>query len=88
MPGHTEAAAVTRRLRRMPPVGVICEIMSDDGTMARLPELRRFARRHGLRICSIEQLIQFRRASDRLVEHCGDHLNADRMNSPVLYRSD
>lgn len=67
--GHTEAAVDLARLAGCRPVGVICEIMSDDGTMARLPELRRFARRHGLRICSIEQLIQFRRASDRLVEH-------------------
>ena len=66
--GHTEAAVDLARLAGCRPVGVICEIMSDDGTMARLPELRRFAKRHGLRICSIEQLIQFRRASDRLVE--------------------
>jgi 3,4-dihydroxy 2-butanone 4-phosphate synthase/GTP cyclohydrolase II len=42
--------------------------MSDDGSMARLPELRRVAKRHGLKLCSIEQLIEFRRASDRLVE--------------------
>lgn len=66
--GHTEAAVDLARLAGCRPVGVICEIMSDDGTMARLPELRRFAKRHGLRICSIEQLIEFRRASDRLVE--------------------
>lgn len=66
--GHTEAAVDLARLSGCRPVGVICEIMSDDGTMARLPDLRRFAKRHGLRICSIEQLIEFRRASDRLVE--------------------
>jgi len=50
------------------PVGVICEIMSDNGSMARLPELRRFAKRHKLRICSIEQLIGFRRRTEKLVE--------------------
>ena len=43
------------------PIGVICEIMSDDGSMARLPELVKFARRHRLKICAIADLIQFRR---------------------------
>lgn len=66
--GHTEAAVDLARLAGCRPVGVICEIMSDDGSMARLPELRRVARRHGLKLCSIEQLIEFRRASDQLVE--------------------
>jgi len=47
---------------------VICEIMSDDGSMARLPELLRFARKHRLRICSIADLIQFRRTREKLVE--------------------
>lgn len=66
--GHTEAAVDLARLAGCRPVGVICEIMSDNGSMARLPELRRVAKRHGLRIFSIEQLIEFRRVSDRLVE--------------------
>lgn len=66
--GHTEAAVDLARLAGCRPVGVICEIMSDNGSMARLPELRRMARRHGLKICSIEQLIQFRRTSERLVD--------------------
>lgn len=66
--GHTEAAVDLSRLAGCRPVGVICEIMSNDGSMARLPELRRFAKRHELKLCSIEQLIEFRRASDRLVE--------------------
>jgi len=66
--GHTEAAVDLARLAGCRPVGVICEIMSDNGSMARLPELRRVAKRHGLRIISIEQLIEFRRASDRLVQ--------------------
>jgi 3,4-dihydroxy 2-butanone 4-phosphate synthase/GTP cyclohydrolase II len=66
--GHTEAAVDLARLAGARPVGVICEIMSDDGTMARLPELRRFARRHRLKICSIEDLIQYRRTREKLVE--------------------
>ncbi len=66
--GHTEAAVDLARLAGCRPVGVICEIMSDDGSMARLPELRRFARRHRLRICSIADLIEFRRRRERLVE--------------------
>ncbi|MFM8359305.1 MAG: bifunctional 3,4-dihydroxy-2-butanone-4-phosphate synthase/GTP cyclohydrolase II, partial [Verrucomicrobiota bacterium] len=66
--GHTEAAVDLARLAGFRPVGVICEIMNDDGTMARLPELRRFARRHRLKICSIADLIQFRRTREKLVE--------------------
>ena len=66
--GHTEAAVDLVRLAGCRPIGVICEIMSDDGSMARLPELRRFARRHRLRICTIEALIKFRRDREKLVE--------------------
>jgi len=66
--GHTEAAVDLVTLAGCRPVGVICEIMNDDGTMARLPQLRRFARKHGLRVCSIEQLIEFRRRTEKLVE--------------------
>ncbi|HRI13704.1 MAG TPA: bifunctional 3,4-dihydroxy-2-butanone-4-phosphate synthase/GTP cyclohydrolase II [Verrucomicrobiota bacterium] len=66
--GHTEAAADLVTLAGCRPVGVICEIMNDDGSMARLPQLRQFARRHGLKICSIEQLIEFRRRTEKLVE--------------------
>jgi 3,4-dihydroxy 2-butanone 4-phosphate synthase/GTP cyclohydrolase II len=67
--GHTEAAVDLVRLAGCRPVGVICEIMSDDGTMARLPELRKFARKHKLRICSIADLISHRRSREKLVEH-------------------
>jgi len=66
--GHTEAAVDLASLAGLRPAGVICEIMNDDGTMARLPELLRFAKRHRLRICTIEDLIEFRRTSERLVE--------------------
>jgi len=48
--------------------GVICEVMSDDGTMARMPELERFAKRHGLKICTIADLISYRRRNERLIE--------------------
>ena len=66
--GHTEAAVDLARLAGSRPIGVICEIMSDSGEMARLPELRRFARKHKLKICSIEALIKFRRSQEKLVE--------------------
>jgi len=66
--GHTEAAVDLVRMAGCRPVGVICEIMSDNGEMARLPELLKFARKHKLKICSIEALIQFRRTQERLVE--------------------
>jgi len=66
--GHTEAAVDLVRLAGCRPIGVICEIMDDDGTMMRLPKLRRFAKRHHLKICSIEELIQYRRTREQLVE--------------------
>ena len=66
--GHTEAAVDLVRLAGARPIGVICEIMSDDGTMARLPELRKFARKHKLKICSIADLICHRRSREKLVE--------------------
>jgi 3,4-dihydroxy 2-butanone 4-phosphate synthase/GTP cyclohydrolase II len=66
--GHTEAAVDLVRLAGCRPIGVICEIMSDDGSMARLPELVRFAKRHRLKICTIADLIQFRRTREKLVE--------------------
>jgi 3,4-dihydroxy 2-butanone 4-phosphate synthase/GTP cyclohydrolase II len=66
--GHTEAAVDLVQLASCRPIGVICEIMSDDGSMARLPELVQFARKHRLKICSIADLIQFRREREKLVE--------------------
>jgi 3,4-dihydroxy 2-butanone 4-phosphate synthase / GTP cyclohydrolase II len=67
--GHTEAAVDLVKLAGFRSMGVICEIMSDSGEMARLPELRKFARKHRLKICSIEELIKFRRTREKLVEH-------------------
>ncbi|MDR5651702.1 3,4-dihydroxy-2-butanone-4-phosphate synthase [Ruixingdingia sedimenti] len=65
--GHTEAAVDVSRLAGLNPSGVICEIMNDDGTMARLPDLIGFAQRHGLRIGTISDLIAYRRRHDNLV---------------------
>src|SRR5437899_4802463 len=66
--GHTEAAVDLVRLAGCRSIGVICEIMSDDGSMARLPELRRMRRKHGLKICTIEDLIKYRRAREKVGE--------------------
>lgn len=66
--GHTEAAIDLTSLAKLQPAAVICEIMSSDGTMARLPELLKFAQTHQLKICSIADLIEYRRARERLVE--------------------
>jgi 3,4-dihydroxy 2-butanone 4-phosphate synthase/GTP cyclohydrolase II len=67
--GHTEAAVDLATLAQCRPIGVLCEILNDDGTMARLPQLKKFAKKHRLKICSIADLIQFRRTSEKLVEH-------------------
>ena len=66
--GHTEAAVDVARLAGLVPAGVICEIMHDDGTMARLPELLRFAGQHKLKIGTIKDLIAYRLRFDHLVE--------------------
>ena len=66
--GHTEAAVDLARLAGLKPVGVICEILHEDGTMARLPELRVFAERHGLKLISIADLIAYRRRTEKLIE--------------------
>ena len=66
--GHTEAAVDLVHLAGFRQIGVICEIMNDSGEMARLPELRKFARQHRLKICSIEALIKYRRTREKLVE--------------------
>ncbi len=66
--GHTEAAVDLARLAGVTPVGVICEILNDDGTMARVPELEKFVRRHGLKWGSVAQIIAFRRRTESLVE--------------------
>jgi len=66
--GHTEAAVDLARLAGLNPSGVICEIMNDDGTMARRDDLIAFAQRHGLKIATIADLVAYRRRHDRIVE--------------------
>lgn len=66
--GHTEAAADLARLAGLNPSGVICEIMNDDGTMARLPDLEKFSQTHGIKVGTIADLIAYRLRHDRIVE--------------------
>ncbi len=66
--GHTEAAVDLAKLSGLKPAGVICEIMNDDGTMARTPELKKFAEEHNLKIITIADLISYRRHRENLVE--------------------
>ena len=70
--GHTEAAVDISRLAGLNPSGVICEIMREDGSMARLDDLIGFARKHGLKIGTIRDLIAYRMRHDHLVERVGD----------------
>ncbi len=65
--GQTEGSVDLARLAGLRPAGVICEIMNDDGTMARMPDLVTFARQHGLKICTIADLIQYRLRNEKLV---------------------
>ena len=67
--GHTESAVDLATLAGCRPVAVICEIMNDDGTMARLPQLLKLAKKHKLKICTTASLIEFRRSREKLVEH-------------------
>jgi 3,4-dihydroxy 2-butanone 4-phosphate synthase/GTP cyclohydrolase II len=66
--GQTEAAVDLARMAGLQPAGVICEIMNEDGTMARVPELTKFARKHGLLMITIADLIQYRMRTERLVK--------------------
>ena len=66
--GHTEAAVDLVTLAGLRQIGVICEIMNDDGTMARLPALLKFAKKYKLKLCSIASLIEYRRTREKLIE--------------------
>ncbi len=70
--GHTEAAVDISRLAGLTPAGVICEIMNEDGSMSRMPELQRFAAQHKIKIGTIADLITFRRRTERLVKRVAD----------------
>ncbi|MGI8579328.1 MAG: bifunctional 3,4-dihydroxy-2-butanone-4-phosphate synthase/GTP cyclohydrolase II [Solirubrobacteraceae bacterium] len=66
--GHTEASVDLARLAGLRPAGVICEIMNDDGTMARVPDLASYCARHGLKMVTVADLIAYRRRHDKLIE--------------------
>ncbi len=88
--GHTEAAVDVARLAGVNPSGVICEIMNEDGSMARLPELVEFARQHGLKVGTIADLIAWRRSRDSSVERRIETTITTRWGGPfklVVYRS-
>jgi 3,4-dihydroxy 2-butanone 4-phosphate synthase/GTP cyclohydrolase II len=70
--GQTEAAVDLARLAGLSPAGVICEIMNDDGTMARAPQLIEFCRRHGLKLVSVAELIRYRLRYERVVQRVGE----------------
>lgn len=71
-PGHTEAIIDLCNMAGMYPAGVVCEIMNEDGTMSRLPDLETFSQHHGLKILSIAQIIAHRRRSERLIERVAE----------------
>jgi 3,4-dihydroxy 2-butanone 4-phosphate synthase/GTP cyclohydrolase II len=88
--GHTEAAVDIARLAGLTPAGVICEIMNDDGTMARLPDLVAFAQRHNLKLGTIADLIAYRRQTEKLVKRVEEGLTPSRVGEPwrlIVYRS-
>ena len=72
--GHTEAAVDLAQMSGLMPAGVICEILNDDGTMARMPELMKFAEEHGIKIGTIADLIEYRSRTESLLEEMGDTL--------------
>jgi 3,4-dihydroxy 2-butanone 4-phosphate synthase/GTP cyclohydrolase II len=71
-PGQTEAVVDLARIAGLTPAGVICEIMNDDGTMSRLPELRMFAAEHGIKIISVADLVSYRMSNEMLVHRAGE----------------
>ena len=70
--GHTEAAVDLARLAGLSPAGVLSEVVNDDGTMARLPQLEVFAKEHDLKMISIEQLVEYRKRHERVVERVAE----------------
>ncbi|MCF6155810.1 MAG: bifunctional 3,4-dihydroxy-2-butanone-4-phosphate synthase/GTP cyclohydrolase II [Candidatus Brocadia sp.] len=66
--GHTEGAVDLTRIAGLKPAAVICEIMTEDGNMAKLPDLKKFAEKHNLKICTIADIIKFRHEQERLIE--------------------
>jgi 3,4-dihydroxy 2-butanone 4-phosphate synthase/GTP cyclohydrolase II len=89
--GQTEGGVDLARLAGLPPAAVICEIMNEDGSMARLPDLERFAARHGLKICTIADLIEYRLRNDSLVHRVAEAVVPTRAGGPFtayVYKTD
>lgn len=88
--GQTEASVDLARLAGLPPAGVICEIMNDDGTMARIPELVEFCRRHSLKIVSVADLIRYRLEHERYVHRVAEGSIETEFGNfrTIAYRSD
>jgi 3,4-dihydroxy 2-butanone 4-phosphate synthase/GTP cyclohydrolase II len=84
--GHTEAAVDVARLAGLNPSAVICEIMNDDGTMARMPDLIPFAKQHGLKIGTITDLIAYRRRTEKLVEVVAETTLTSRYGGAFMLR--
>src|SRR5437773_3537743 len=86
--GHTEACCALARLAGFSPAAVLCEVMKDDGTMARLPDLERFADEHGLRIGAITDLIHYRSRTEKLIERIAERPLATQFGAfrLVVYR--
>jgi 3,4-dihydroxy 2-butanone 4-phosphate synthase/GTP cyclohydrolase II len=70
--GHTEATVDLCRLAGLQPASVLCEIMNEDGTMSRMPQLEEFSKKHGIKILTIEQIIAYRQAHERLVKRVAE----------------
>ncbi len=70
--GHTEASVDLAKMAKLKPATVICEIMNQDGTMARMPDLEAFSQEHGINVISIDQLITYRRRTEKLVQKVGE----------------
>jgi 3,4-dihydroxy 2-butanone 4-phosphate synthase/GTP cyclohydrolase II len=87
--GQTEASVDLARMAGLDPSGVICEIMSDDGTMARVPELTEFCRQHNLKMITTAEIIRYRMANERLVERQGEAIVPTRYGEfrMIAYRS-
>ena len=77
--GQTEAAVDLARLAGLNPAGVVCEVMNDDGTMARVPDLIPYCERHGLTMITVADLIEYRRRTEKLVERTTSRAPADRL---------
>jgi 3,4-dihydroxy 2-butanone 4-phosphate synthase / GTP cyclohydrolase II len=83
--GHTEAAVDLCRLAGLAPVGVLCEVMNDDGSMARRPQLQEFARQHSLKIGTIADLIRHRLRTERTVQRIAEHVVQTELGEFRLY---